>query len=423
MMGPRFMRAGLLVTLMLLATPNLYSQNAGDAVRPFIGVGGPGSRANGLAQAFTAIADDYTALYYNPAGLGNLTAWEINFAQDRLNSTTSANGGWMDPVDLSATRFSNIGIVMPLPGTSITLALGYHLVRAFDYKEQLGSTVDIIDSYERRKKVEGNLGIYAVGLGYQISTKLAVGMSAELLSGISTYTEWIYSPPALSASVYDYTKIEPEYAGFAMSFGTMITPLPWWQIGLLVRTPQYVEVTEAYSALGYDDDTFHYATTGATEFRSGTSVSLGPLRLSADAKYTDYSQVRISSDLWDEVVTDSIIYKIPLDEIINEELSSDYLATLTWAVGGEMLLPIANLKIRGGYRREPYYRKSNTQSHRDIFAAGLSFVPVPQLKVDVSYNITNWTQKLSADDYFNFFVVYPLSMSVINIAVAFNFRF
>ncbi|MCH7529153.1 MAG: UPF0164 family protein, partial [Candidatus Marinimicrobia bacterium] len=58
----------------------MSGQTAVDAVRPFWGISSPGGRASGLAQAFTGVADDATAITFNPAGLAHLTAAEFNIS-------------------------------------------------------------------------------------------------------------------------------------------------------------------------------------------------------------------------------------------------------------------------------------------------------------------------------------------------------
>src|SRR5690349_17928904 len=43
---------------------------------------GAGARAAGMADAFTSVADDVTAAYWNPAGLAQLTTPEISVMQN-----------------------------------------------------------------------------------------------------------------------------------------------------------------------------------------------------------------------------------------------------------------------------------------------------------------------------------------------------
>jgi len=63
----------LLVTLMSF----LGSDQTGTVVLPLLKIG-QGARAGAMGESFTALADDATAIYWNPAGLGQL-AREYNF--------------------------------------------------------------------------------------------------------------------------------------------------------------------------------------------------------------------------------------------------------------------------------------------------------------------------------------------------------
>src|ERR1039458_1672672 len=52
------------------------SSNVGTSGAEFLKIG-PGARAVGMGEAFTGVADDVDAIYWNPAGLGTLKHAEI----------------------------------------------------------------------------------------------------------------------------------------------------------------------------------------------------------------------------------------------------------------------------------------------------------------------------------------------------------
>ncbi|NQU05082.1 MAG: PorV/PorQ family protein, partial [Calditrichaeota bacterium] len=69
----------VLIAFIMLAPSNLFAQaKVGTAGVQFLKVG-VGTRAVGMGEAFTAVADDASALYYNPGGLIQLTMPEATF--------------------------------------------------------------------------------------------------------------------------------------------------------------------------------------------------------------------------------------------------------------------------------------------------------------------------------------------------------
>jgi long-chain fatty acid transport protein len=59
---------------------------AGEAIAGGYGVSGIGIRALAMGGSFRAIADDWSAAYYNPAGLVNITEHQITFGTDFYNN-------------------------------------------------------------------------------------------------------------------------------------------------------------------------------------------------------------------------------------------------------------------------------------------------------------------------------------------------
>jgi long-subunit fatty acid transport protein len=374
------------LTIFLLSS-FVTAQRAEDALRPFIGAGGPGSRANGLGQAFTGVADDATALFYNPAGLANLTRTELNLGLDHLSVTTDIiplSAG--QSATIAATRLNSIGFVIPIPDAKATAAIGYHMTRAFERKREQ-YTGDTDDPRLEEITEEGKLGIWSFGLGYQISTMAAIGAGIDIFWGKNTYTEsgtYIYPPEDP-----EHFTIEPTYTGLGLNLGILLAPLPTWRVGLLVRSPQnlHAEEEERY----YDEVTIReYNTRSTYSLRLGSSLNLGPVLLAADACWFDYSQIRFDSDL-----TDTLGQFI--DVGINNTIRSQYRGTLGYAVGGEWLLPLVNGKVRAGYRMTPNENQdAPTKMDQQTLSAGLSFVPIPQLKLDTAYSITTWQRDLDS---------------------------
>lgn len=80
------MTKGTLAALLLLAPAGAFAFGSGDkgtTAAPFLQVG-PGARAGAMGEAYSGVADDVDAVYYNPAGLGFQKKVEAEGMHDSL---------------------------------------------------------------------------------------------------------------------------------------------------------------------------------------------------------------------------------------------------------------------------------------------------------------------------------------------------
>jgi long-subunit fatty acid transport protein len=108
---------------------NASAQNELDAIR-FSQQGlGIGARALGMGGAYTGIANDYSAIFYNPAGLGQIKRLEFNLGFDFYQYNSNASYlNTTQPALNSRTAIQSLGFVMPFPTYqgSFVVAFGYN---------------------------------------------------------------------------------------------------------------------------------------------------------------------------------------------------------------------------------------------------------------------------------------------------------
>ncbi len=95
------------------------------------------ARAAGLGVGYAGVADDFAALYTNPAGLTLVPSTEITFGAQWLNNRVTANfAGSSTPSDMAGLSFSHIGVVIPSRSRTGGFAFAFGLHREADFAER-----------------------------------------------------------------------------------------------------------------------------------------------------------------------------------------------------------------------------------------------------------------------------------------------
>ncbi len=150
----------------LAASSHVAAQQRGSVTKvgttaaSFLGIG-VGSRAIGMGGAFVSIADDATALYWNPAGLANL----------QKNEVVLVHTEWLADIN-----FDFAGIVIPL-GDAGTLGGMVTVLSTADLPER---TIDMPEG-------TGNffsVGDLAIGLSYarKLTDRFTIGGSVKYIN-------------------------------------------------------------------------------------------------------------------------------------------------------------------------------------------------------------------------------------------------
>ena len=200
---------------LLLSEPGLYS----------------GARALGMGNSYTALSNDYSAVLFNPAGLGLISKFglSVNIYSNTFNNSVSFFSNTSN-ARRTNVNLNDIGFVYPVPTMrgSLVFALGYSKVKDFnsltefdgfnnsntsmiqnltgEYNSEIPITNDIGLAYEIRNpstdeyirdttiingmlnqsgkiRTEGSLDNWSFALSSEIAKGLFVGGTFNILSG------------------------------------------------------------------------------------------------------------------------------------------------------------------------------------------------------------------------------------------------
>jgi hypothetical protein len=202
------MKRVVMLTTILLVIPSLVLGAGFAKVGTFGGQFlkiGTSARATGMGSAFTGVADDASAVFWNPGGLVNVRGNEVQvnhvvwFADTKLSSAIvamnprsipgtfafSVRSFWMDP-QLERTAYNPEGTGRTFDAGSTTFGLSY--ARFFTDKFSAGFTLNYLHMGLAETSV--NSGSFDFGIMYRIGIRdLQLGMTIQNLGGNYTFDE------------------------------------------------------------------------------------------------------------------------------------------------------------------------------------------------------------------------------------------
>lgn len=411
----------------------MSGQSAYDAIRITENEEGFGTRALAMGGAYTALANDYSGIYWNPAGLGSIDKTAIHaelshlqFSNDALymGNLTSNNQGF--------TKLKSLGFVMPLPTSqgSFVIAGGFNRVLDYDDHLYFDWSGDLPDGLEfgfqnddgdfdwypfdedvyiqENVRSEGSLQRWSIGGALALSPNFTIGLTTSLMHGKEEYNldfsqfddKNLYQILPGDFNEYSINEIlQSDYYAFNIKLGGIIDLNNMIKVGGVISLPSTYYVEEAHyrnEDLFYDDGSydsfdessgnFDYHVKTPYIFDAGIAFTNKLITLSASGRYRDWSQTRFEVS---DFETNSQDYSDLISE--NNSLARDYDQVLEYRLGGEVTLPGLNTKLRGGYTLIPSpLRDSNAD--RITYSAGVSFKVDKNVSLDISYLKRDWTR-------------------------------
>ena len=398
------------IALVLIFTCFVFGSSIGIAQEEEIAIGntfGLGARTMGMGGAFLAVADDFTTLYWNPAGLAQIRKFELfsGLSHSELGAETEFIRERAAEADNSKTRPNSIGLVYPLYVNrgGFAFALGYNRPQNFDSEIAIqgldpssGSVFSGFDVDETTSK-SGGMGIWSFGMGVFISKNLLLGGSIDFWHG-SSFTE-------LNSAAEDINNIDPEVAGFAFHdtvdrdysglsgrVGVLAFAGENVTLGGTVTLPADLEVSEVWeqqTIVQFDDGEEGVEGDGGSilydierpfEFGGGVAVKLleKRLTLAGDIQFTDWTQTEYDP--------------LPAEDAQNN-FNRYYDSTTQVRVGAEYRIPGIEASVRVGYFSDPIpFQDREIDNDRDFLTIGIGKIFDQIIKIDIAYMRGSWTQ-------------------------------
>jgi len=462
----------LAISLLIFVSTFSYAQFIEDALRFIQPNTGTGARSLGIGGAYTGVADDFTAVWWNPAGLGQIKKFELTGGISNFNYSDDADFlGNTKNYSNSSTTLNNLGFVFPFPTVrgSLVFALGYNRTNNFttgmsfngfntissiipslirnnkEYNipyqifltDNSGFYTPLTKNLNQRGDVleSGSLGNWAFSGALEVAPNLFTGISLHIATGSYNYdrsyieedTRNYYTfLDTLYYSSIDFTrldlsdKISGDYSGFGAQLGILYKLSDKLRFGLTIKTPFKYNIKEDFSTKGtsyFDNgDSYSYKTNGSGEydvttpfvFSTGISYSIKGILLSCDIDWIDYTQLEFSNA--NEDVED-----------LNRDIKSYLRSVINFRGGLEYTIPSIDLKVRGGYAVYPSpFKDDPSEYNQKILSFGLGYLVEESLMIDAAYSINSFTTRRVNYDYTSETIE---KVKASNLLVTLSFRF
>ncbi len=357
-------RGGHIVVL-VLALGAAPAHASGDYHRNLI----PGARAASFAGAFTAIADDPGAAYYNPAGLADLHHDTFSLSTSvyaargvKVSGGQRKNGAVSDTndVDLFVAPVAS-GLVKSLNGPESSLPMAWGLfVDQLDVdpldrvvlldRSRLGG-VDA-SQFAGLRQENAATTLFGLGAGLRLSPRWTLGASLlldyhtlEARDTLELAVEPDGGQPLFTSSL---TRVNAQSLGAAARVGALFDATERLRLGLCVQSP-------SLDVWGGGEVQTERATFGGAVGPGGTLEAGGgdnltarehlPFEVTAGAAYTVPNRWRIAADLtFDAPVGEYAWLEGPS---LGTSLQTEKAAVVDGALGGEYFVA-DGVALRGG---------------------------------------------------------------------------
>jgi hypothetical protein len=355
-------------TVILLLSSWSNSISLAQNFKPNYHFAGSGARAEGLGGAFISVADDATALFWNPAGLSHLDRSQASFS----SRFVSDNGDFTDPYSndpLTRGKKTSIGqshIAFNFGSIAIPIRIGamrFGLALAYQRQMDLYTDMNINSS---SKNARGGVDSFTPGFGINLGSVFSIGASVNFWMGKQDDDEILEATVTKHQSVnYKGSNI---VAGALLDLNKLESPIPI-AIGVCMHTAFNLNA-DVNSTNGYVDGSsrrqYHANQDTRMPFILGVGLSVHPsenIIIAVDGELHKYAETE---------------FRMAVSEYTTWVLKNTPPQENQLRVGAEVLIPFDqfSIPVRGGYTMRPkgfQYSYGQATGNAFSFGSGLRY--------------------------------------------------
>ncbi len=360
---------------------------------------GTGARARGMGGAFIGVADDATAVGWNPAGIAQLDKMEasavglfnITKYKGEINfPSISYSDSWDEGVTHFAPSFGSFILPFKMSDKNLVLGLAYQRLIDFGMYDKDDSTY-YGSRWESTDKTTGGIDAITPAIAYQITPQFMVGGTGNIIVR-GTHSE--YEVTFLDSTSWSYSSEEDwNYSGFFMGFGALAS-MQKFNIGASLKLPFTLTESGEESWKGnfgtaFSGDTTYPDNEFTMPMMLGFGMAIKPsdkLTLAADFEMRGYSSTEMTYK-----------YYNTSGQLADTTVKLGWNNCNQFRVGLEYVFsgPNAVFPVRLGFRTDPrvYDKTEGTFSAVDTpqavgktFTAGFGLM-MGSLMLDLSYEL------------------------------------
>jgi hypothetical protein len=405
---------------------------------------GVGARAVGMGGAFIGVADDATAISWNPAGLTQLDEPEASIVGRGLGEIYEVDFDYY-----TETYEDEHGILNFLSGVYpfefsgkkfvATLAVQRHLdLYSYYHEEYLYEETDGSTEYLYETFSEGGANTITLGLANRLASILSLGVAANLWVGEAyletkdivdeVYSDYYYYWDYYDRSDWTFSGVN-FVCGAMLDFNYSSNPFPL-KIGIVVKTPFDLKIDEEFLLEEYTDDNGDIYEPEPVESSDsytlgiplmmglGASFRLGDnLTLAVDMESRKFGETTLKEDYADLIGLD-LEEEDELIIIENQDLNqlrfgAEYLFTEIW--------DFAVIPLRIGAQTYPTLFMDNNDEQ--VVGGGLSLgtgLITDRYSLDISFKNTEFEIEYGDDDDDDDFI-YKKTMNTLTLSCIYYF--